>query len=176
MKKNLIISTLLVILFLGGLTFGTAWGQDKGGKPVIHESFAGKEISPYETWKIYLKVSDPDGNMRSIFAVVDQAGVGQYPLGITRLKKGKEKEFLGYLYLNSIGSNPSLLNFAHLNLTLWVKDRSGNFSDPVSFPLSYNVRFAQESPPQGKFQEDDLGPIMIHLVPVSNSARLWLNE
>ena len=83
MNKKSMISTFLFILFLGGLTLGSAMGQDKTGKPIIQESFAAKQISPYETWKVYLHASDPDGNMRSIYAVVEQPGVGPYPATCT---------------------------------------------------------------------------------------------
>jgi len=176
MKRRLMIPIILFFLFLGGMTMESAFGQNRPAKPVIGESFAAKETSPYETWKIYLKASDPEGEMRSIFAVVEQAGVGPYSLSITRLKGGTEKEFSGYVYLNFLGPNPSILNFVHLNLTLWIQDRSGSFSEPARFPLSLNVRFVQEAPPPGKFQEVDLGPIMIRLHPVSHSARIWTGE
>ncbi|KPK89516.1 MAG: hypothetical protein AMJ94_11895, partial [Deltaproteobacteria bacterium SM23_61] len=62
-------------------TFGKA-------APVITASFASPELSPGDTWKVYLKASDPDGDMESIVAVVDQTGLGSYPLSFTKLKEG----------------------------------------------------------------------------------------
>ena len=176
MNKKLMTLTLLFILFLGGLTLESAIGQEKKEPPRVKESFAAKEINPSETWKVYFNVADLDGDMLSVYAIIDQPGVGQYPLGITRLKRENQKEISGYVYLTTFGVNSALLNFTHLTLTIWVRDRSGNFSEPVSFPLSINTRYTQESPPAGKFAEEDLGPIMIHLRPGWNSAQFWKPE
>ena len=173
MNKKLMISALLFILLLGGLTLGSASGQDKTGKPIIQDSFAAKEISPYETWKVYLKASDPDGNMTNIFAVVEQPGIGPYPLSITRLKAEYQKEFSGYVYLNASGAYVGGLNFVNLTLTIWVQDRSGNFSESINFPVSLNNRYKQEPPPPGKFEENDLGPIMVNLRPLFDSSKPW---
>ena len=41
-------------------TYGTA-------PPVISQSFAPKEARPGDTWKVYLKAEDPNGDMRRIF-------------------------------------------------------------------------------------------------------------
>jgi hypothetical protein len=176
MNKKLMISTLLFIMFLGGLTLGSAVGQEKKAPPVVKDSFAAKQINPYETWKVYFNAADPDGDMLSVFAIIDSPGVGQYPLGITRLKRENQKEISGYVYLTTFGVHSSLLNFAHLTLTLWVRDKSGNFSEPVNFPLSINTTYIQESPPAGKFAQEDLGPIMIRLRPSWDSARFWPTE
>ena len=173
MNRKLMISTFLFVLFVGGSMLGSAFGQDKTGKPIIVDSFAAREISPYETWKIYLKGSDQDGNMRGIYAVVEQPGTGPYPLSITRLTQENEKEFSGYVYLNPGGFDAAGLNYIPLHLTLWVKDRSGNFSEPANFTVSVNTRYAQESPPSGKFQEKDLGPILVRLRTMYDSSKPW---
>jgi len=171
MDKKLMISTLLFVLFLGGLTLGSANGEDKAAKPMIQDSFAAKQINPYETWKIYLKASDPDGSMRSIYAVVEQPGIGPYPLSITRLKAENQKEFSGYVYLNSAGSNSPAFNYTVVKLTIWVKDGAGNFSEPVAFTAYLNNRYAQESPPAGRFAENELGPIMVILQTPFDSSK-----
>ena len=170
------ISAALVLLVLGQMITAKAFGQEKKEVPIIQDSFAARQMSPFDTWKVYLKAADPDGNMRNIFAVVDQAGVGQYPLSITRIKNESQKELSGYVYLTTFGPSTSLLNYVELNLTIWVQDRSGNFSQSVTFPLSLNTTYNQEAPPQGKFKEQDLGPIMIRLHPVTESAGLWTHE
>ena len=59
-----------------------------------------------------------------------------------------------------------------LTLTVQVRDRAGQFSEPVKFPLSINSRYSQEPPPEGVFQETDLGPIMIDLRAVGEDERL----
>jgi hypothetical protein len=173
MNRKLIISALLTIFFLGGMTFGTVFAQDKPGKPVIHESFASKEISPYETWKIYLKASDPDGNMKNIYAVVEQPGIGPYPLSVTRIKPENQKEFSGYVYLSAAGSDVSALNYVKVSLTVWIQDRSGNFSEAAVFSTTMNNRYRQEAPPAGRFSETDLGPIMVRLGTQYDSSKPW---
>jgi hypothetical protein len=163
MGKKLIISTFLFLLLLGGLTLGNASGQERKDIPIIQDSFAAKEINPYDTWKIYLKASAPNGNMRGIYAVVEQPGIGPYPLSITRLKGDNQKEFSGYVYLNSAGSNPPAFNYTVVNLTIWVKDGGGNFSEPVHFTTRLNNKYTQAPPPEGRFGENELGPIMVIL-------------
>jgi len=98
MYKNLMISIFLFVLFLGGLALGSAVGQGQNVAPMVRDSFAAKQIHTYETWKVYFTVADPDGDMQSVFAIVDQPGAGQYPLSITRLKRGNQKEISGYIY------------------------------------------------------------------------------
>lgn len=161
MGKKIFLSFFLFFLAFVGLTLGSALAQTD--KPIIQDSFAAKEINPYDTWKIYLKASDPDGNMRGIYAVVEQPGIGPYPLSITRLKGDNQKEFSGYVYLNSAGSNPPAFNYTVVNLTIWVKDGRGNFSEPVHFTTRLNNKYTQASPPEGRFAENELGPIMVIL-------------
>lgn len=173
MNKCRIVSILFLVLFVIGLSPTSANGEDKADRPIIHDAFAAKQISPYETWKVYLKVSDPDGDMRSIYAVVEQTGIGPYPLSITRLKSEYQREFSGYVYLNSSGSDVSALNHALVSLTIWIQDRRGNFSEPVNFSVSLNSRHKQEPPPPGRFEENELGPILVLLRVPYGSSKPW---
>lgn len=159
--------TIFVLLFLatGFTTLVAAQAQDgKAGKGVatITQSFASQAIRPGETWKVYLKASAPDGEMKNIFTLVEQPGVGPYPLGIIGIKKENKKELSGYIYLNTLTPWASL-EFVTLNLSVQIQDGSGNFSQPVVFPLSFSSRSVQEMPPPGVFTEQDLGPIMVTL-------------
>ena len=130
--------------------------------PVIKEAFASTHVWPGETWKVYLNASDPNGDMKNIFAVVEQPGLGPYPLRIIRVRKENQKEMSGYVYL--VTSTPyDSLNFINLTLTIWVQDQSGNFSAPVTLPLSINSRYTQEAAPPGVYKEQDLGPVMVNL-------------
>ena len=130
--------------------------------PAITESFASGEVSPGQTWKVYLKVSDPQGEIANIYATVEQPGVGTYPLSIIKVKEGNRKELSGYIYLST--SNPvASLDSVNLTLTVQVQDSSGNLSRPAVFPLSINNRFNQKAAPPGIFQEKEIGPIMVTL-------------
>jgi hypothetical protein len=138
--------------------------EERYGKsiPVITQSFASPQLRPGETWMVYLKASDPDGDMKNIYATIFQPGMGSYPAGITRIKEGNNKELSGYVHLYT-GNDPSL-NFVNLTLTIHIQDKAGHFSAPVVFPLSFNNTFRQQSPPSGVFEEKDLGPIMIRVL------------
>ena len=154
-----------VFIFLSMATgCATLPGSGTGEKatPVITQSFASKEIRTGDTWKVYLQVSDPHGEMKNIYAVIDQPGVGQYPLSILRVKPENQKELSGYIYL-STATPVAPLYFLNLMLTIHVQDSSGNFSQPAVFPLSINSRSTQEVPPRGMFKEVALGPVMITL-------------
>jgi hypothetical protein len=163
-----------VFLFLaGGVSTLMAAGLQEGVNvkvgPVITQSFASKEVWPGETWKIYLNISDPDGGVKNIYAVVDQLGVGEYPLSITRIRGENHKELSGYIYLNT--STPyGSLEFVPLKLTVQVQDKEGHFSAPAVFPLYIQSRAKQELPPQGVFKEEALGPIMITLHSILGGA------
>jgi hypothetical protein len=115
--------------------------------------------------------------MRYILATVKQAGVGVYPISFTRIGEENRKELSGYVYLNTMGgSDYSSLTFFGLTLTLWVKDRAGNFSDPVEFPLAFGSRVeAQAVPPSGAYQEQDLGPVMVFLRTMSAQDRTGIS-
>jgi hypothetical protein len=156
-NKKMILFVVLAIL---------AWvGISQAASPVITSHFASADLRPGDTWRIYLKASDSDGDMRYILATVKQAGVGVYPVSFTRIQEQSRKELSGYVYLNTMGgSSYSSLTFFGLILTLWVQDRAGNFSDPVEVPLTFASRAeSPTTPPAGAYQEQDLGPVMIFL-------------
>ncbi len=137
--------------------------------PEITQSFASPKISPGSNWKVYLKAWDADGDMKAIFCKIHQPGVGTYPVSITQIKEGNQKELSGYLFLNiSAFRNLELLE---LTLTVQIQDRAGQFSKPLEFPLSINSLYAQEPPPPEAFQENNLGPIMIQLRTVGDDDR-----
>jgi hypothetical protein len=165
MDKKLLVVFVILFLAVGVSALMAAEvqeGVDVKVGPVITQSFASKEVSPGDTWKVYLNVSDPDGGLKNIFAVVDQVGVGPYPLSIIRIRGENQKELSGYIYLNT--SNPySPLEFVPLKLIVQFQDRAGHFSAPGVFPLFIQGRATQEAPPQGVFKEQDLGPIMVTL-------------
>ena len=168
--KNMIAAGMAVWLLTIGCAIPMSFEEreKKYGKeaPVIVEAYASKQMRPGDTWKIYLKASDPGGDMHRIVAVVNQPGFGPYPISHTRIQEGNGKELSGYVYLNTGGPyGTDWLNFLSLSVTVHVQDRSGHFSEPVSFPVSFQNRYSQEPPPAGKFKEQDLGPILVILRP-----------
>lgn len=71
--------------------------------PVIEKSFAPNLLSPGDLWKIYVLASDPDGDMDTLIAVVEQSGMGAYPVSRTKIEGENSKELSGYFFLNTSG-------------------------------------------------------------------------
>jgi hypothetical protein len=162
MERKFLAGFLLLFFLTGCLAMEPIEVREKTfgkGVPVVSESFASPKITAGGTWKVYLTASDPDGDMKNIVSVIDQSGVGTYPVSITRIKDGDRQELSGYVYLNTP------LGFDMLNLTLHIQieDKAGHYSKPASFPLTFAARDRQEPPPQGLFKEKNLGPILIQL-------------
>lgn len=122
----------LVIFSLGS----NGQTQTKGSPPVITFSYAQEKIRQGEEWRIYISASDPDGDMFKIYSVIDQPGGQPYRPDVTRLKKGMEEKFSGYIYLRT--NSQSNLTGVSLTLTLTIVDRAGNESKPVIFPLTFS--------------------------------------
>ena len=135
--------------------------KDHSGVPVITRSFASREISPGDTWKVYIHAADPEGDMKSIICAVNQAGRGSYPVSYLKVPEGQGAELSGFIYLNT-GAGQSL-PFIHLTLQVEIQDRAGNLSRPVFFVLAFNPRAEEETPPPGLFQDQEIGPIMVFL-------------
>ncbi len=132
--------------------------------PAITASFASQDIRPGEAWKIYLRASDPNGDMNYILATIDQPGMGTYPVSRTRIGRENGKEVSGYVYLNTMTpSGYTWQNYVTLTLTIRVGDQAGHWSDAAVFPLAFDARAVQETPTSGSFPEKNLGPIMITL-------------
>ena len=160
-KKILTVMLVFLSIAVGYLFVAGAPAAEKA-TPIINHSFASKQVRPGDLWKVYLKVSDPNGEMKNIYAIVTEPGIGQYPLSIIRVKNGERKELSGYIYLSTSSSNFPL-DFVTLTLTVQVQDSSGTFCEPALFQLAMNSRYSQEAPPQGVFKEETLGPIMVQL-------------
>ncbi len=168
--KGFILLSLIVALT------GCAGAQKNGGEPksptaqpakapkaapVISQSYASPQLAPGKNWKIYLKASDADGDMRDIVATVTQPGMGTYPPSFIRLGENHRKEVSGYVYLLI----PLLNSLDNVGMTasIQIRDQSGQFSQPVNLPLTIGFLAQEEPPPPGVFQETDLGPILIDL-------------
>ncbi len=100
--------------------------------PVITEAFASKELIPGETWKVYLKASDPDGDIQYIDAVVYQPGWGDYPISRTKMREENGKEVDGFIYLFTlVPGGYEFENFYTYRLTVQVQDKAGHYSKPA---------------------------------------------
>jgi hypothetical protein len=165
MKNGIVAGMVVLLLTVGCATMMSFEEREKlYGKeaPVITETYASKQMNPGDTWKVYLKASDPGGDMESIVATVQMVGSGTHPVSFTRIQDGNRKELSGYVSL-STPSGEGWLNNLTLTLTVQIRDRARHLSKAVAFPLEFNSRYVQEPPPPGVFPEQYLGPIMITL-------------
>ena len=124
MNKKIVLSIFAIVFLMMGFAH-IAKAQVHGlPVPVITQAFASKEVWPGKTWKVYLNVSHPNGEMKSIYAIVDQPGVGQYPFTTIPIKEENRKELSGYIYLRT-SSQWAGLEYVTLTLTIQVQDKSG---------------------------------------------------
>lgn len=173
MHKRFLPVTLILAFFAWGCASMQAkesppqGTQAAASKPTITDSYASNQLRLGDTWRVYIKASDPNNDMDTILATIEQPGKGgAYPPSYTRIKDGNKRELSGYLYWNTSQEVQSQgLNFTNLVLTVQVKDKAGNVSNPVRFPLHFSLSAVQQPPPAGAFQNRDLGPIMIRVTP-----------
>jgi hypothetical protein len=118
--------------------------QDRGQPPLIMDAYASKVIRPGETWMIFVRAEDPDGDMNSIAAVLWQAGVGYYPTQVNMLKAEDGKQFSGYLVMKT--PTEFNLNWDEFELTLIVRDSQLNRGQPVKLPLTFDLGAHQVIP------------------------------
>jgi hypothetical protein len=167
MKKNWIVFMMLGFFLMGCAALGGIQEREKTygpAVPIIKASFASKQMGFLDNWKIYLKAEDPDGDMRYIVATISHPGGGGYPATFIPISKENGKELSGYIYWNTMGSSGSgWLNFLDLTVTVWIQDRAGHTSQPVSYTVSIRGGYHPENPPAGVFKEKNLGPIMSRL-------------
>ncbi len=169
------VGVLGLIFFLAGCaaTMGVGGLEAKHGKssPVIAQSFAARELRLGDTWKVYLKAFDPDGDMNYVVATIDQPGrgAGGYPVSYLRIKNGG-KELSGYVYLNTNSTVQRGLEYTNITLSVSIRDKAGHDSNTVAFPLHFHRLARQEAPPAGVFAEQALGPIMIELRPLGDGG------
>lgn len=171
MRTKLIASIIISVGIVGCAHMGGLEEKEKiygKNSPVIGQSFASNQLRPGDQWKIYILASDPDGDMETLIAVVDQPGKASYPMSRTRIKEENGKELSGYFYLNTDGPfGVAFLNNQELTVTIQMKDKAGHTSKPVTLSVLLLSGQSAKSPPAGVFRENDLGPIMVTLQPPS---------
>ncbi len=173
-SKSAVMGMILVVIVSCAHMGGMEEREKIYGKnpPVIGQSFASDQLKPGDLWKIYLRASDPDGDMAAIIAVVDQPGIGEYRPSITRIKEENGQELSGYVFLNTKGQrSDDFLDNQELTVSIQIRDKAGHSSKPITHKVLILARHTQKSPPAGVFKEEALGPIMVVLRPVSGRSR-----
>ncbi len=163
-----VLCAVFLLIGCAAMQANEASPQALSARPIITQAYASPVMRTGDTWQVYLNASDPNGDMRYIVATVDQMGRGGggYPPSFTRIRKGDNQKLSGYIYLNTVMNVQQGLEFTNLTLTVQIKDRNGNMSNPVSFPLHFQLSAVQPPPPPGTFEDHDLGPVMIQIQPL----------
>ena len=151
-----------------------------GSPPVITHWYASEKLHHGDIWKIYLEANDPDGDMVHFVCIFDQLGFGYYNPGYVVIKKQHRGELKGYLrFFSSGGDGLSLPEWTQVSLTVLIRDKGGNRSNRVVFPLGLSSG-AKQGPPPPPFDTgplDKLGTIMVELfdpgVDRGSQTRLW---
>ncbi|MFB0505412.1 MAG: hypothetical protein ACETWT_01630 [Thermodesulfobacteriota bacterium] len=160
----------IVVLFMGiGFSQSLSeWLMKPGGSPpVITHWYASEELHHGDIWKIYLGAKDPDGDMINFVILFDQQGFGVYSPGYVVIKKQHRGELRGYLrWFSTSGDGLSLPEWTRVNVTIFIRDKGGNISNKVAFPLVLS-RGTKQGPPPPPFDNgplDKLGTIMVDLL------------
>ncbi len=169
-NRFLAILTFLMLLSWGSKSIQAGQASSPttdvpASKPVITEAFASKELRPGDTWKIYLKASDSSSDMKMIIADIHQPGRGGYPPSYIPIRDKNKRDLSGYIYWNSGLDMQQGLTFTSLTLTVQIKDKAGNLSNMISFPLHFRMT-GQQAPPSGVFTDNELGPVMTRILPL----------
>lgn len=163
----LILSLMTLPLVMAFCTTLAERGPQPGGNPpIITASSASKEVSHGDTWKIYLEANDPDGDMWKFTYTLNDMGVkGGHRVNYVGIREGNRARLLGYLSVSFSAPNNALAEWASGTLTLRIRDRSGNRSDKVAFPvaLTRGVKQAAPSPPFDMGELRELGKIWVQL-------------
>ena len=137
-------------------SLGDSLRKQSGKPPVITHSFASEQLHHGDTWRIYVAAEDPDGDMRRFVGVLEQVGYGTYPSSYASIKKKNRQELRGYLVFRSTsGTGLRVSEWTQLKLTLSIRDRGGNTSNRVVFPLVLS-RGAKQPPPPPPFDSSGL--------------------
>jgi hypothetical protein len=164
MNKKIIGGLASLFLVAGCAIFESAEVREqKYGKaaPVIDQYFASPTMRRGDTWKVYVRASDSDGDMKRILTYLGPGSRGaDSSAAFTRLREEDRREFSGYLYWFP-GSDGGYSG--QYIMIIQVEDQAGHYSDPISLTLNFKPSGRQESPPSGVFQEKEIGPIMISI-------------
>lgn len=120
-------------------------------RPAVEAIDAQREIGDGQLWKIYIRASDPDGDLDKIYVTFSQLGVGAYSPELL-VQKNTMKSLKGYILvwakLEGGGTTGDILG----NVEVRAEDRAGNMSEPKSFEFKL-VQFGGEDRfhPPGEF-------------------------
>jgi hypothetical protein len=171
--RSLVLGTAL-LLFAAGSAFAffpfilppRVGPVGKKHEPVVEAISAQTEIRNGNQWKIYVRASDPDGDMDRIQVSFGQLGVGSYPPDLLVLKKTVKKlngAIMVWAWLKGGDANAGTI---YATVKILVEDRAGNISEVKT--MEFEVQnFGPEDtfvPPPGFNSSNVLGTADFPLV------------
>jgi hypothetical protein len=148
---------ILLVLVLGLMVFcATKDSSAQGGPPVLEKIWLSPEVAYGSMLKIYIKSSDPDGEMRWLYVAVGRGKqtVAGVPI---RLAKGT-KSVNGYVYWDTKRAS---LRDAIGTVEVSVEDWKGNESETMSAAVKIVGKGAKVEKMPAEFQEVAIGPVML---------------
>jgi hypothetical protein len=171
MLKRALVATALswIIWGCGTSQHGTQSQTDKSAAPEIIDYYAAEVIQPGATWRVYLHVQDDDGDMRNIHLMLLQRGRNP-ATSVTPIQSEHSREMVGFLFLRTPAD--SHLTADQFTLRVVVRDRQGNRSERVEFPLRFGRVPPADTPEKWEeFADRSLGSMGLRVVSSFQGAR-----
>jgi hypothetical protein len=153
---------ILLGLVLGLMVLGTASVSSAQGGPVLEKIWAPAEVNWGKILKVYVKASDPEGDMK--FVVVSAGKAGQaMPSGSTpiRLNKASRKSVNGYVYWDT---NKAAQRDTAGIVAVQIEDMKGQESEVMTVNVKIVPSGAKVEQPPAEFQEIEIGPVMLDTI------------
>jgi hypothetical protein len=146
-KRRGIIVVALAALFLAAGCANLDPPQPEGDHPpVIDDWWASPTATWNETWRLYIKAHDPDGDMWDVDFRIDQPGV-MYDPGQIILPEEARSEMEGYISWLMPPMRRTMLD-VELSMTVRIMDWNRNQSRSIIVPLTLG-QAPQKDPPPG---------------------------
>jgi len=152
MKKGILLGLALVLMVLGTAMESRA----QGSAPVLEKVWVSPQVNHGDLLKIYIKGSDPDGDIR--FIQVAAGRKGGHLGAMIRLKKEDRKDLNGYLFWDT---GQAAYRNASGSVEVTLQDWKGNESETITVPVRILSRDAKVQSAPGEFKDKSIGPIMI---------------
>ena len=159
MRKGIFLGLALVLMVLGTAMESRA----EGSAPVLEKVWVSPQVNHGDMLKIYIKGSDPEGDIRFIQVAAGRKGgvVGS----MIRLKKEDRQDLNGYVFWDT-GHAAYRNTGGTVEVTL--QDWKGNESETISVPVRIVSTGAKAQPAPEGFKDQALGPIMIDAAELSS--------
>jgi hypothetical protein len=134
--------------------------------PQWEATYAAEWAEPGAVWRMYLKGTDPDGDMQFIHLWMDVSNRAFTPIRLT-IDPDQRHNLSGYLILQTweFGPDHSLFVIEPVRFLVTLEDRAGHRSETVEIYLRFQMGVKQPKPPAGVFADRLLGRIPVTLFP-----------